>query len=77
VKYGADWIKFYADRRYFLKDGALHSWVNFTDEEMKAWSTRPTDSDVESPRMRWAGKGLMRRSALVLIHRTWIRLDEV
>ena len=36
VKYGADWIKFYADRRYFLKDGALHSWVNFTDEEMKA-----------------------------------------
>jgi imidazolonepropionase-like amidohydrolase len=36
VKYGADWIKFYADRRYFLKDGALHSWVNFTEEEMKA-----------------------------------------
>lgn len=36
VKFGADWIKFYADRRYFLKDGALHSWVNFTDEEMKA-----------------------------------------
>jgi imidazolonepropionase-like amidohydrolase len=36
VKYGADWIKIYADRRYYLKDGALHSWVNFTDEEMKA-----------------------------------------
>jgi imidazolonepropionase-like amidohydrolase len=36
VKYGADWIKFYADRRYFLKDGKLHSWVNFTDEEMEA-----------------------------------------
>ena len=36
VKYGADWIKFYADRRYFIKDGVLHSWVNFTDEEMKA-----------------------------------------
>jgi imidazolonepropionase-like amidohydrolase len=36
VKYGADWIKFYADRRYFVRDGALHSWVNFTDEEMKA-----------------------------------------
>ncbi|MCM3905306.1 MAG: amidohydrolase family protein [Pyrinomonadaceae bacterium] len=36
VKYGADWIKFYADRRYFLKDGALHSWVNFTEDEMKA-----------------------------------------
>lgn len=37
VKYGADWIKFYADRRYFMKDGALHSWVNFTDEEMQAF----------------------------------------
>jgi imidazolonepropionase-like amidohydrolase len=36
VKYGADWIKFYVDRRYFIKDGALHSWLNFTDEEMKA-----------------------------------------
>jgi len=37
VKYGADWIKFYADRRYYTgKDGALHSWANFTDEEAKA-----------------------------------------
>ncbi len=37
VKYGADWIKFYADRRYYMKDGKLHSWVNFTDEEMAAF----------------------------------------
>lgn len=36
VKYGADWIKFYADRAYYLKDGALHSRVNFTEEEMQA-----------------------------------------
>jgi imidazolonepropionase-like amidohydrolase len=36
VKFGADWIKFYADRRYYMKDGKLHSWVNFTDEEMEA-----------------------------------------
>lgn len=36
VKYGADWIKFYCDRRYYLKDGVLHSWVNFTEEEMQA-----------------------------------------
>lgn len=36
AKYGADWIKFYADRRYYLKDGRLRSWVNFTDEEMEA-----------------------------------------
>jgi imidazolonepropionase-like amidohydrolase len=36
VKYGADWIKYYSDRRYYLKDGALHSWVNFTEEEVHA-----------------------------------------
>ena len=37
VARGADWIKFYADRRYFIgPDNKLHSWVNFTDEEMKA-----------------------------------------
>ena len=36
VKYGADWIKYYSDRRYYLKDGVLHSWVNFTGEEAKA-----------------------------------------
>ena len=37
VQYGADWIKFYADRRYYLNDeGALRSWVNFTEDEMKA-----------------------------------------
>jgi len=37
AKYGADWIKFYADRRYYIgDDGRLRSWVNFTDEEMKA-----------------------------------------
>ncbi|MBI4545894.1 MAG: amidohydrolase family protein [Gemmatimonadetes bacterium] len=36
VKYGADWIKFYADRRYFFApDGRLRSWVNFTDEELR------------------------------------------
>jgi len=37
VKYGADWIKFYSDRRYYVNEkGALRSWVNFTPEEMKA-----------------------------------------
>jgi imidazolonepropionase-like amidohydrolase len=36
VKFGADWIKFYSDRKYFLKDGALHSKVNFTPEELNA-----------------------------------------
>lgn len=38
VKYGADWIKVYVDRRYFMKDGALHSMVNFTDEELEAFA---------------------------------------
>jgi imidazolonepropionase-like amidohydrolase len=37
VKYGADWIKAYFDRKYYLgSDGRLRSWVDFTDEEMKA-----------------------------------------
>jgi len=37
IMYGADWIKYYSDRRYhFESDGLLHSMVNFTDEEAKA-----------------------------------------
>jgi imidazolonepropionase-like amidohydrolase len=36
VRYGADWIKFYCDRRYYLKDGKLRSKVNFTEEELRA-----------------------------------------
>jgi imidazolonepropionase-like amidohydrolase len=37
VMFGADWIKYYSDRRYrFGSDGLLHSMVNFTDEEAKA-----------------------------------------
>ena len=37
VAHGADWIKYYSDRRYYYAaDGALHSWVNFTDEEARA-----------------------------------------
>ena len=37
VSHGADWIKFYADRRYYVAaDGVLRSWVNFSDEELRA-----------------------------------------
>ena len=37
IMYGADWIKYYSDRRYhFESDGVLHSMVNFTDDEAKA-----------------------------------------
>jgi imidazolonepropionase-like amidohydrolase len=34
--YGADWIKYYSDRRYHFEADVLHSMVNFTDEEAKA-----------------------------------------
>ena len=37
MAHGADWIKFYADRRYYFgADSVLHSWVNFTDDEARA-----------------------------------------
>jgi len=37
LKYGADWIKVYADRKYYIApDGELDSIPNFTLEEMKA-----------------------------------------
>ena len=37
VQHGADWIKYYSDRRYyFTPDSVLRSWVNFTDAEAKA-----------------------------------------
>jgi imidazolonepropionase-like amidohydrolase len=38
VKYGADWIKVYVDRRYYLADdGRLRSWPNYTDEELRVF----------------------------------------
>ena len=36
IKYGADWIKYYADGGTQFRDGAIHSRPNFTDEEAKA-----------------------------------------
>jgi imidazolonepropionase-like amidohydrolase len=37
IAHGADWIKVYADRSYFVqKDGTLSSIATFTPEEMKA-----------------------------------------
>lgn len=37
VQHGADWIKYYSDRRYyFTPDSVLRSWVNFTDDEANA-----------------------------------------
>ena len=39
VKYGADWIKFYSDRKYYKTNDPkrpLRSWVNFTRVELEA-----------------------------------------
>jgi imidazolonepropionase-like amidohydrolase len=37
VAHGADWIKYYADSRYyFTPDSVIRSWPNFTDEEARA-----------------------------------------
>ena len=36
IRHGADWIKYYADSRYyFTPDSVLRSWPNFTDEEAR------------------------------------------
>ncbi len=37
IKFGADWIKFYCDRKYFMDKGVLRSKVNFTEDEMNAF----------------------------------------
>ncbi|MBK8726462.1 MAG: amidohydrolase family protein [Holophagaceae bacterium] len=38
VKFGADWIKVYVDRRYWIADdGRLRSMVNFSPEELRAF----------------------------------------
>jgi imidazolonepropionase-like amidohydrolase len=58
AKYGADWIKFYADRRYFVApDGRLRSWVNFTDEELKMMVTEAhrLGKRVAAHAMGWDG----------------------
>ena len=58
AKYGADWIKFYADRKYFVApDGRLHSWVNFTDEELKMMVTEAhrLGKKVAAHAMGWDG----------------------
>lgn len=37
VRHGADLIKVYVDRRYYIgADSVLHSWPNYTDEELAA-----------------------------------------
>jgi imidazolonepropionase-like amidohydrolase len=58
AKYGADWIKFYADRKYYIgADGRLRSWVNFTDEELKMLVTEAhrLGKRVAAHAMGWDG----------------------
>ncbi len=57
IKFGADWIKYYSDRGYFMKDGALHSKVNFTDEEARALveETHRLGHKVAAHAMGWEG----------------------
>ena len=58
AKYGADWIKFYADRKYYVApDGRLRSWVNFTDEELKMMVTEAhrLGKKVAAHAMGWDG----------------------
>jgi imidazolonepropionase-like amidohydrolase len=48
---------FYADRRYYLKDGKLRSWVNFTDDEMEAMVSEAhrLGKKVAAHAMGWEG----------------------
>ena len=58
VKYGADWIKIYADRRYFVADdGKLRSWPNWTDEELKAFveETHRLGKRIAAHAIGWEG----------------------
>lgn len=58
VKYGADWIKVYVDRRYYAgEDGKLHSWVNYTDEELKAFvdETHRLGKKIAAHAIGWDG----------------------
>ena len=52
------WIKYYSDRKYYMKEGALHSWVNFTDEEAKAMVDEAHRLVRRLRRMPWATKEL-------------------
>jgi len=37
VKYGADWIKVYADRKYWIEGEKVRSWLNFRPDELRAF----------------------------------------
>ena len=58
VKYGADWIKLYADRNSYVgDDDRLHSWLNWTDEELQAIvdETKRLGKKVSAHATGWEG----------------------
>ena len=58
VRFGADWIKIYADRdTYVGADGRLRSWPNWTDEELEAIvsETRRLGRKVAAHATGWEG----------------------
>ncbi|MDF2771780.1 MAG: N-ethylammeline chlorohydrolase [Geminicoccaceae bacterium] len=58
VKYGADWIKLYADRNSYVgDDGRLHSWLNWTEEELQAIvdETKRLGKKVSAHATGWEG----------------------
>ncbi|MGH7719840.1 MAG: metal-dependent hydrolase family protein, partial [Gemmatimonadaceae bacterium] len=58
VRFGADWIKVYVDRdTYVGGDGRLHSWPNWTDEELQAIvsETRRLGRRVAAHATGWEG----------------------
>lgn len=67
VKYGADWIKIYVDRRYYLgEDGRLRSWTNWTEEELKTIveETNRLGRKVAAHAMAWDGIDMALRAGV-------------
>ena len=67
VKYGADWIKVYCDRKYFMgDDGRLRSWPDFTDEElaMLVRETHRLGKKVAAHTIGWDGIDIALRAGV-------------
>jgi imidazolonepropionase-like amidohydrolase len=77
VKYGADWIKYYSDHGYYMKDDVLHSHVNFTDPEAKALveEAHRLGRKVAAHAMGWDGIDAALRAGVDSIEHGW-GLDE-
>ena len=62
VKYGADWIKFYVDRRYFMKDGPAAFVVKLHRRRDEGTGGRvASPGHAAWPRTPWVGTASMPR----------------